>query len=98
MGIAAQVGQSLLDVAIECCGSLDAVLTIATRNGLSVTEKLTAGRQIEIAQGDVVDRRVVDYYAARGISPATGLSAADETTAPTGGIGYMGIGIDFIVS
>ena len=43
------------------------------------------------------DKNVLAKYEARGIRPATELSSEEVEAAPYGGIGYMGIEIDFVV-
>lgn len=85
--------QSLLDVAMQCLGSADAALTLAERNGLSVSDEVEAGTELDLP--DVADREMATYYAVNGHIPATGI--ADESVM-RGGINYMGIEIDFIVS
>jgi hypothetical protein len=92
-----QHGQTLFDIALRECGDIESVFSIARRNGLSVTDDLEQGRVIEIAPEDVMDRRVAERYATAWIDPATALSEVDLALAP-GGIGYMGIEIDFKIS
>ena len=89
--------QTLFDIVIQVCGGLENVFSIALRNGLSITGDLYAGQQIEITPGDISQKRVASYLAARNIRPATALTSASESISP-GGIGYMAIEIDFIVS
>ncbi len=86
-------GQSLLDIAIQCCGSAEAAYDIAVLNGLSIADDLVAGRELSIPAA--VKSSVVSYYTQKGIRPATALT---DTDTAFGGIDYMGIEIDFIVS
>lgn len=86
-------GQSLIDVAIQCCGSAEAAYDIALLNNISITEDLTAGLELTIPAA--VNSSVVSYYTQKGIKPATALTDTDTVF---GGIDYMGIEIDFIVS
>lgn len=61
--------QSLFDIAIQKCGSIEAVFGIAILNGLSVTDSLGAGLVVMIP--DELDKPVVDYYKTRGLNPGT---------------------------
>ncbi|MDR1274598.1 MAG: hypothetical protein LBK12_08610 [Odoribacteraceae bacterium] len=88
--------QSLLDVAIQAGGGVEAALDLSIKNDASLSEPLAPGAVIE-APG-VVDPIVLSRYAARNVRPATGISPEDIEAAPFGGIGFMGIEIDFIVS
>ncbi len=89
--------QSLFDVAVERLGSAEAAFALALKNGLSITDALTPGQTILLA--DVADADVSGYFTSRAIRPAT---AKAETTGGgelvNEGIGYWAIGIDFIVS
>lgn len=83
--------QTLLDIAIQESGSIEAVFELAMNNGLSITELLSAGTVLN--KVPVVVPEVVNYYAINELLPAS----ADETGI-LGGIGYWRIGYDFIVS
>jgi len=63
--------QSMLDIAIMVSGSAEAAYNIALENGISITDDLTPG-QVLVFEGNPTNRRVVEYYAANGIKPATG--------------------------
>lgn len=89
--------QSLLDIAIQECGSFEAAYELAERNDLAVTDDMEAGAELEYIPEDVTKKQVVAHLAARRIKPATAVSEQDTSLAPCGGIGYMGIEIDFIV-
>lgn len=90
--------QSLLDIALQVCGSIEAVMSIAVRNGVSVTDDLTAGTLLEYEPEDVVDKRVVEIYRREGIEPATSLSREDMEALSQEGIGFMAVETDFIIS
>lgn len=81
--------QSILDIAIQHCGSVEAAFQIALLNNLALTDELVPGQQIEIPA--VVNSSVVQYYEVNNIQPATALTE-DETP---GGIGYWIIELDF---
>ncbi len=86
--------QTTLDIAIQYCGSADSALDTAIANGLSLTDSLTPGQTLTLPEIPA-NRGMVNYYGVNGIKPATGTT---QDGAPPGGISYMGIQIDFIVS
>lgn len=91
--------QTLLDIALRSGGHVETALTLAEANGLSLTARLEDGLELTVPEpvtgGDV---RTVRLYRARGIDPATEASEEDIRICPYGGIGFMGIEIDFEVS
>ena len=90
-------GQSLLDIAVRDTGRADNAPDIASANGLPPDGDLKPGT-LGLPEVEDADPRTVSLYARRGLQPATALTAADIATAPYGGIEYMGIEIDFVVS
>ncbi len=84
--------QSLLDIAIQLGGSLESVFELAVANDVSITESTNPGQTIFI--NNQSQSQIVDYYRSRGITPATSIIDSRQQ----GGIGYMAVGIDFIVS
>lgn len=91
--------QTLLDIALQSGGHVETVLALAAANGLSVTDRLEEGRELTIPEpAEEGDARTVRLYRAHGIEPATEASAEDMSACPYGGIGFMGIEIDFEVS
>ena len=91
--------QTMLDVALQSCGHVETVLTLAAANGLSVTDMLEDGQVLTVpepvAGGDV---RTVRLYRAQGVEPATEASVEEMLACPYVGIGFMGIEMDFVVS
>lgn len=87
--------QSLLDIAIQTSGGVEAAFDIAAANDISISEPLAEGVQLETVPA--TDKAVLDRYTAKKISPATELSDEEIEAAPYGGIGYMGIEVDFMV-
>ena len=81
-----------MDIAVQTSGVVEAAFDLAAANDVSVSEPLEAGAQLETAP--VADKMVLERYTARQIRPATELS---DEAAPFGGIGYMGIEVDFMV-
>lgn len=89
--------QSLLDIAIQTSGSVEAVFVLAAKNNISVTETLSIGQELETV--DVVSKMTLERMRVQGVSPATDIANdIDTPIQPYGGIGYMAIGIDFVVS
>ena len=81
-----------MDIAVQTSGGVEAAFDLAAANDVSVSEPLEAGAQLESAPVAVLER-----YTARQIRPATELSDEEIEAAPFGGIGYMGIEVDFMV-
>jgi hypothetical protein len=85
-------GQSLPDIAIQESGSIEAVFDLAVKNGISITDKLQAG--LNINNVNPLNQGIVAYYRAKNIRPATWMAQNQIHT----GIGYMGIDVNFIIS
>ena len=99
MKTTAKERQSMLDMALQCGGHVETALALAVANELSVTDRLEDGQELTVAEPvDVGNARVVRLYRAHGVDPATEVSAEDMQCCPCGGIGYMGVEIDFEVS
>lgn len=90
--------QWLGDKSLELAGNMLALFELARENELSITDDLIAGSMInsDLSDDIITDKEVLRYYAGK-IHPATALTAED-IAAEKGGIGYMGIQIDFKVS
>jgi len=93
MQIISKQGQWLGDIVVREAGSIEAIVEMAINNGVSITDKMTAGSQV--LQSVPVDRRVMNYYNINSIYPAT---AADPDGRSFRGIGYMAVEITFIIS
>ena len=99
MKTTAKERQSMLDMARQCGGHVETALALAVANELSVTDRLEDGQELTVPEPvDVGNARVVRLYRAHGVEPATEVSAEDMQCCPCGGIGYMGVEIDFEVS
>lgn len=68
----ANADQSIVDIAIQHCGSAEAAVEIATLNGISVTDNIVPGTILKLPA--VANKPIVEYYAAGNIIPATALS------------------------
>lgn len=71
MKVTVQQGQSMLDIAMQVYGSVDAVFTLAQDNGKSVTDVLQVGEELEYSSDKILDARVATYFANNAISPCT---------------------------
>jgi hypothetical protein len=85
-------GQSLLDVAIQESGAVEAAFDMALLNGISITGALVAGAVL-LGAG-VAGKLVADYYRAKRLKPAT---YTDREVLLTG-IGYMVVEDNFIIA
>lgn len=85
--------QTLFDVAIQECGSIEAAYSFALLNNLSITDTMLAG--VKLKGVDVIDRKIKTYYKSKGIYPAT---AIVDTQIENEGIDYWAIEINFIVN
>ena len=85
--------QTLLDIAVQECGTVEAAFEIAERNGLALTDELNTGQKLDIVMTTTREESVVQDR----INPATAPSAEETEMVPYGGIGFMGIEIDFVV-
>jgi hypothetical protein len=83
--------QSLFDISVQECGTAEGVFGLAVENGLSITDALEAGQEIECT--DVLQREIHDYYRARNLKPATDIQENSEE-----GIEFWKIERDFIVN
>ena len=59
--------QTAADVAVERCGSAEAVFAIARRNGIAVDTEVAG---MELADEPVTERRTAEYIQNQGFSPA----------------------------
>lgn len=71
MKVTVRNGQTLTDIAIQVYGSSEAVFTLASENALDITDKLTTGMELDYSSDNIVNKRIVDYYAANNIYPCT---------------------------
>lgn len=71
MKVTVRNGQTLTDIAIQVYGSAEAVFTLASENALDITDKLTTGMELDYSSDNIVNKRIVDYYAANKIYPCT---------------------------
>jgi len=72
-------GQSLSDIAVQRHGTLESVVQLAFENGISLTEELQAGGELEEVDYDNPKSDIVSFYDKNGIFPATSLTDSDFT-------------------
>ena len=88
--------QSLLDMAVQTAGSMEAAFGLAAANGVSLTDTLADGQVLDTVAAENAD--TVRRYSVQGIQPATALSEEAMAALAQEGINFMGIEIDFVVS
>lgn len=88
--------QSLLDMAVQTSGSVEAAFDLAAANGVCLTDILADGQVLDTVATKHAD--TVRRYSVQGIQPATALSEEEMAALAQEGINFMGIEIDFIVS
>lgn len=72
--------QSLLDIAIQEYGTLEAVFGLAQANALGITDTIAAGIKLQIPPTDYGSRAIAEYFKPRQIHPATASKINEETT------------------
>lgn len=70
--IKTQAQQTLLDIAIQCCGALDALFDVAKLNGMSPTGDIEAGTVLMVP--NVLDKKVASTFGNMRHKPATALT------------------------
>lgn len=68
-------GQSLVDVAIQELGSVEALFDLADANGVAITDQLTPGQALEVPASSAAVPAVVGYFSGRGQRINTGSPA-----------------------
>ncbi|MBR1922128.1 MAG: hypothetical protein IJ838_00040 [Paludibacteraceae bacterium] len=90
--------QSLFDVAVEHCGTMEDAMLIAFLNGRSLTDDLVNGEELTI--GEPSDTATVQTFAVNRYKPASAITQDQilEVLGQDEGIEFWGIEFDFIVS
>lgn len=70
MKVEVRYRQSLADIALQACGSLEAIFALAERNGMSITDEPTVGQTLVYELSDVVSKHDVRAYSEDGVTPA----------------------------
>lgn len=99
MKTTAKERQSVLDMAIVTGGHIETAMALAAANNISLTDRLADGEELTVPEPVAGgESRTVELYMALGVEPATEVSVEDMAVCPYGGIGFMGVEIDFEVS
>lgn len=85
-------GQSILDIAVQTAGGAEAAFSLAAANGLSVTDELYAGRELETVPP--IDGDIFNYYVVNGLKPATSITSGFGSASGSGS-GEPDEGIEF---
>ena len=93
MQITSKQGQWLGDIAVREAGSIEALVEMAIKNDISITDKMTVGSFWQ--KPSSANKRVMNYYNINNIYPAT---ATEPDGKNFGGIGYMAVDITFLIS
>jgi hypothetical protein len=86
-------GQWLGDMALQLTGDISTLVEMAVLNDITLTGYIPVKTCIKSEA--VVNKRVTDYYRVNEINPATSIEQSPEGQ---GGIGFMAVGITFVVS
>jgi len=89
---------SLLDLAIIAGGCIDCVFEFAALNSMSVTDDVLISRCYDASGLSMIDSEALKQVDIEEVRPATAIRPEDVPCCPCGGIGYMGVEIDFEVS
>jgi hypothetical protein len=90
--------QNWFDISIQYTGSANNAYEIAKANNRSVTDDLQVGELVFIPNNLEVSNNVLQYFGARNIIPATGLTLDLKNSLNESGIGIMIIENDFEVA
>lgn len=95
MKITAADRQSLFDLSLQVCGSIEAVFELAKVNGMSITDALAPGG-VEYNADGIRDKQVVQHYANNHVIPSTAIT--EESKIMPEGVEFWSIELDFKVS
>lgn len=87
--------QSFFDACFEATGSITAIFEDAIQNDVSITDHLQAGKELIFSK--VVDEQIYNYLNNNNHIPATALKTENLDLIQNKGIGYMGVGLNFII-
>lgn len=74
--------QNLQDLCLQMYGDIKYVFVIALDNNISITETLEIGRQLNVPVVESPRTEIVDFYAQRGIKPASGATITEADLIP----------------
>lgn len=89
---------SVLDLALMAGGGIECAISLCEENGICLTDDVEIGREYCYDRISGIDIKSLKLIEEESIKPATALGNDEIAVCPYGGIGYMGIDIDFEVS
>ena len=75
-------GQTLLDIALQELGTVEAAFNLADANGLTITTALAAGQSLTVPVSAAASAELATYYASRGHRVNTGSGLLDSIITP----------------
>lgn len=97
MQVVVQSRQSLIDIAIQVCGSADAAFALAEKNDISITDDLIPGQVLEYTPEMIINKRAATALSTKRYNPATALTDQDNAVSPFEGVDFEAVEIDLIV-
>lgn len=85
--------QTLFDYVIQQQGTMESVFSFALQNGLGITDDVNPGTMFQAVE---VDNKTTKYFRDKHLDVAT--DDKNGSNHVQGGIGFMQIGVDFVVS
>ncbi len=79
MKVEVKQGQSLMDVAVQVYGDVQAVYKLAEDNGLEITAQLTPGQLLEVSTDKAMNKAVASFFKRKELYPATSMPEGDST-------------------
>jgi hypothetical protein len=87
--------QTPLDFVTQHGGDLEGLFEMAALNGMSITKDVVPGTQLEVAEAEL---KTIRFYKRSGLDIKTNYLLMSGGYVKPGGIGYMQIENDFIVT
>lgn len=90
--------QRLIDIALQELGDTERVFELAQLNGISITDELQPGTVLQVPTADNSKTGIVRVLTQGGKAPASADNETEDPILPPGGIGFMQLENNFIVS
>jgi hypothetical protein len=69
--------QSLFDICLQLYGTINAIVAFSLSNNMALTDTITAGEELNTPEGMEIETKVLKYYQANKITPATAQLSPD---------------------
>jgi hypothetical protein len=92
MPVTVKHNQTLIDISLQACGSVDRLIDVAILNNISMTTDLAVGTLLDTPLPAINTWRNAAFFKVPGNEPASGYSQSMQ------GIGVWIINVDFVVS